>query len=204
VANLQGDYARAAALIEEALVLCQALGDTVGIANSIANLGWVAFWQGDHGRAVALLDEAVARRRALGDKAGIATSLNDLGLVAHAQGDYVRAAALVQKGLLLSHTTGAKRLMAEGLENTALVATARGQSELATQFAGAAEALREAVGMPLGPEQRAGHDQALQAMRAALGVEAFAAAWAEGRALSLDEAVALALGHAQSAARQAD
>jgi hypothetical protein len=30
-------------------------------------------------------------------------------------------------------------------------------------------------------------------MHAALGEEAFAAAWAEGRALSLDEAIALAL-----------
>jgi hypothetical protein len=43
------------------------------------------------------------------------------------------------------------------------------------------------------PVQRVGHDQAVQAMRAALGEEAFAATWAEGHSLPLDEAISLAL-----------
>jgi hypothetical protein len=44
------------------------------------------------------------------------------------------------------------------------------------------------------PDHHAGHEQVVRAMRAALGEEAFAAAWAEGRVLPLDEAVTLALG----------
>jgi hypothetical protein len=47
--------------------------------------------------------------------------------------------------------------------------------------------------VPLRPDQRAGYDQALQAMLTALGEEAFAAAWAVGRALPLEQAIALAL-----------
>jgi hypothetical protein len=43
------------------------------------------------------------------------------------------------------------------------------------------------------PDRRAGHEQAGRAMRAALGEEAFAAAWAAGRALSFQDAVALAV-----------
>jgi hypothetical protein len=37
------------------------------------------------------------------------------------------------------------------------------------------------------------YEAALVALHAALGEDAFAAAWAEGRALPLDEAIALAL-----------
>ena len=70
---------------------------------------------------------------------------------------------------------------------------ARGQAHRATRLSGAAEALRAAIGVPLRPHEQASHTQAVQALRAALGEEAFANAWAEGRALSLEEAVALAL-----------
>ena len=44
--------------------------------------------------------------------------------------------------------------------------------------------------MPLAPTERAGHDAAVGAVRASLTSDAFAVAWAEGRALSLDQAVA--------------
>jgi hypothetical protein len=47
--------------------------------------------------------------------------------------------------------------------------------------------------MPLWPENQASHDQGVQAMRAALGEEAFVAAWAAGQSLPLEEAVVLAL-----------
>ena len=48
--------------------------------------------------------------------------------------------------------------------------------------------------MALEQDKQAGHARMVQAIRAALGEEALARTWAEGRALSLDEAVALALG----------
>ena len=75
----------------------------------------------------------------------------------------------------------------------AWLAVAEGQPARAARLGGAAEALREALGAALHPVLHPGHDQAVQAMRAALGEEAFAAAWAEGQALPLEEAVALAL-----------
>jgi hypothetical protein len=73
------------------------------------------------------------------------------------------------------------------------VAVAQAQSERAARLFGAAEALREAIGTPLPPADRAEHDRSVAAVRTALGEEAFAAAWAEGRALTLEHAVAFAL-----------
>jgi hypothetical protein len=76
------------------------------------------------------------------------------------------------------------------LEGFAHVAGAEGDAERAARLFGAAEALREALGAPLPPVERAHYDRSVAATRAALGEEAFAAAWAEGRALSLEQAIA--------------
>ncbi len=52
----------------------------------------------------------------------------------------------------------------------------------------------EALGVSLQPSARATLDQNIAAARAALGEEVFAAAWDAGRALSVEAAVAEALG----------
>jgi hypothetical protein len=75
----------------------------------------------------------------------------------------------------------------------AAVAVAQAQRERAARLFGTAEELRAAMGALLPPAERAEHDRAAAAIRTALGAAAFAAAWAEGRAMSLDEAVADAL-----------
>jgi hypothetical protein len=61
------------------------------------------------------------------------------------------------------------------------------------QLCGAAAALREALGAPLAPNRREEWERELGAARAALGEAAFAAAWAEGQALPLEDAITLAL-----------
>jgi predicted ATPase/Tfp pilus assembly protein PilF/DNA-binding XRE family transcriptional regulator len=193
VASDQRDCGRAADLLEESLTLFRDLGDTWGMAFSLNSLGDVAHQQGDYARAAALHEEALALQRALGDKLGIASSLHNLGHVAYDQGDHGRAAALVGESLLLGRDIGARHLVAASLESLGWVAAARGQAEQAARLAGATVALREILGVPLPPAFRAGHDRAVQAMRAALGEEAFAAAWAEGRTLPLEAAIAAAL-----------
>ena len=145
-------------------------------------------------RATALLREALARRRELGDQRAIAESLNNLGLVAAAQGDYERAAVHFEEGLLLSRDIGARHILAEALEGLAWVAAARGQWRRAARLGAAAQAERDVLGQPVPSTDREQHDRAVQAARATLGEATFAAAWAEGLAMTLDEAIALALG----------
>jgi hypothetical protein len=94
---------------------------------------------------------------------------------------------------VLGRELGADDEVVTSLEGLAWVAAARGQPRRAAQLGGAAEALRHALSVFLLANQRAGHEQAVQTARAALGEPAFAAAWAEGRALSLEQVVALVL-----------
>jgi hypothetical protein len=71
--------------------------------------------------------------------------------------------------------------------------TALGQPGRAARLLGAAEALRETLGFAVPPVDRCAHEQVVATARAGLGEERFATAWAEGRAMSLHEAMALAL-----------
>jgi DNA-binding CsgD family transcriptional regulator len=64
---------------------------------------------------------------------------------------------------------------------------------VAARLYGAAEALTAAVGLPLVVPPPGQYRRAVEALRRELGADAFAAAWAAGRALPLEQAVAEAL-----------
>ncbi len=193
IAYSRGDWERAAALYMESLSLRRELGDKWGIANSLNNLGGVAYSQGDYERAAALYAESLELRRELGDRRGIGMSLNNLGEVAQQQGDYERAAALYIESLDLRRELGDKLFIASSLSNLGEVACDQGDCERAAHLFGAAEALRETIGSPLPLAKRHEYERRVAAACDALGRESFAAAWAEGRAMTLKQAIAYAL-----------
>ena len=198
----QGEYGRAAALFTESLALSRELGNTYGSATALSNLGLVALEQGDHGRATALHEEALALCRTLGDRRGIAIALGNLGLVALEQGDYGQAAALLKESLALRRELGEKRGIAVSLHNLGMLAHLEGAPLLSTRLLAASAAVRTAMGTPLNPKEGPRYTQAVAALRAALGEDGYAAAWAEGEALRLEEAVALGLAaHDETPAR---
>ncbi len=190
VAQHQGAYGRATALFEEGLALRRDLGDARGLAASLNNLGEVARVQGDYGRATALFAESLAIFRGLGEKYALADVLVGLGMALLAQGEYAQALPVYVESLGLFQAVGSAWGVAYGLEGVAGVVCARGEPERAARLCGAAAALRDAIGAPLPPEDRADYERIVAAARAALGDDAFAAAWAAGRALSLDQAIA--------------
>jgi hypothetical protein len=74
----------------------------------------------------------------------------------------------------------------------ARAAVVQGQPERAARLLGASAALRKELGTPLTPVTRTDHDYAVNAARAVLGEDAFAAAWEVGHVMSLEDAVAYA------------
>jgi tetratricopeptide (TPR) repeat protein len=190
----QGEDARGMALLEESLVRSREQSLYEGVPYAITYLGWAAYQRGEYERAAALQEQALARFRQPDFRWGIAWVLAALGCVVQAQGEYEQGATYLKEGLQVSREIGARGVLAEALEGMAWLVVAQEKAARAARLSGAAEALRESLGAALHPVLRPGHDQAVQAMRGELGEEAFAAAWAEGRALPLDEAVTLALG----------
>jgi predicted ATPase/DNA-binding CsgD family transcriptional regulator len=193
LANVLGDHAAAQALCEEGLALRRGLGDRFAIAYSLWNLALAARAQGDSSAARASIEESLALRRELGDRHGIAWSLHTLGLVALDQGDQTTARACWDESLALSQELGSVLGITNCLVGLARLAGTRSQPARAARLLGAVEARREAIGYILPPSERAGHEAGVAAARATLGESAFATAWAAGRALSVEAAVAEAL-----------
>src|SRR5262249_42741357 len=163
------------------------LGDKANIAVSLDHLGEVALSGGDCARAAALFEEALALRRELGDKRGIGITQTNLAGVVYRCEDYPRAAALYADSLAHYHEVSDKSGIAACLEGMAKVACAEQRPERAGWLFGAAEALREAIGAPMSPGDARDYQRCVAAACAARGQEAFAADWAAGRAMPLEQ-----------------
>jgi predicted ATPase/DNA-binding XRE family transcriptional regulator len=192
-AQAQGDTTRAAQLFGASLALFRELGDQFGILWALIQCGTVARYQQDSARAAALLEEGLALARELHDLPGIACALLRLGLVARDRGDILGAASFYRKSLTMFWRAGMKYDCAVCLEGVASGAEAQGQVEQAVRLYGAAAALREALGTPIPPVERANHERNLVIAHAQLGGTALRRAWAEGVVMTLDQAAGYAL-----------
>jgi DNA-binding CsgD family transcriptional regulator len=108
-------------------------------------------------------------------------------------GDYLQSAVLYQQSLALNREQGNKDGIVEDLAGLAAVASLLGQPERAARLFGAVEALREASGISLPPLRRTEYDRTVEGIRAHLDQAAFVEAWAQGRAMPLEQAIVQAL-----------
>jgi non-specific serine/threonine protein kinase len=191
-AEAEGDRVRAVAFAEESLALARELGHTRGIIVSLVQLGGLAAQGGDHDRAAALLDEGSRLGEAHGDEMALASLRLEQSKLAYAAGRVEAASRHAVESIELFQAFGTTIGVAAGLRRLALLAEAQGRPERTALLFGAADALREAAGTPLPPDEDAVYVKALDRARAALGATAFAEAWAAGGALSPHEAVELA------------
>jgi predicted ATPase len=196
VALDQGDTARARPLAEESLALRREVGDGWGICISLNNLGCLAAVDGNNAQAEAIFAEYLDLACARGDARGMADALHNLGEVVEAQGDVARAHALLAEGLSLRREMGWVQGTVEGVEGIARALASEGHPSRAACLLGAGAALRVAKQTPLRPAEQDDRDRLVAAVREALGAEAFDAAWAEGGALSLEQAIDAALASA--------
>jgi len=186
----QGDQARVRSLLDECLALSREVGFKEGIAAVQCLLGQLALGQGDLVTAHSLAEESVMLYKEMGHRHGTAESLAVLGKVLAVGGDYAAAHALYEESLVLSGELGEKWMIAACLVGLGEVVAAQQKLAWAAQLWGTAEALRDALGVPVPPVERAGYERSLSAARVHLGERAFAAAWAQGRAMTPEQALA--------------
>jgi tetratricopeptide (TPR) repeat protein len=189
VAAQQGDYERARQLYRESLETRRIHNDLAGVASLLSNLGIIAWFQGNFAEARRLYEESLALRRELGNRWAIGNSLNNLGLVVRDLGDTAEARRLLEECGELGDRTG----MAFSLELSAQAAALRRDAARAWRLAGAAVALRESIGAPLSPSEKERFDRALAAGSSDLEPGRQGALLEEGRNMTLEEAINLAL-----------
>jgi predicted ATPase/class 3 adenylate cyclase/Tfp pilus assembly protein PilF len=190
----QRDYVAARARFEESLTRFRQAGDTWFIAVLLNNLGDLARIEGDNVRATTLYGESLALFRKAGSKREIAASLHNLAYVAHNQGDDTRAAQLFAESLTRQQELGNREGVTECLAGFAMLAAAHGKLGAAARLFGAVATIRKAIGALAWPGGTTEYERNEALVRTQLDPPTFAAAWAEGQMMTLDAAVAYALG----------
>jgi predicted ATPase/class 3 adenylate cyclase len=194
VALFRGEPESVPALCEESLSLSRVSGDNWNQGLTLLVLGlYHQYYQHDAEQAAVCYSKALSLYERLGDTWMVSLSQNLLGLASQHQGDLARAAALHREGLTTCRILGDKQGIAISLGGLAALVGMQGQPVRAVRLLGAAAALREAIGVPLPPFLRPDQQRGIAALRTGLGEEIFAAVWAQGQALTLEQAVHEAL-----------
>ena len=193
VAFVQGDRLAASAYVAEGLEIARELGEKSLLAQLLIFRADGARFSGDYPAAMQALEECLAVSRELGDKVWMAAALAGLGRVARAMGDYSTAHDRFSEALYIQQETEERIWAAPFLEDFASLAVTYGQAPQAVRLLGAAAALREALGTSLKAYEIDDYERTVAAARNQLSDADFEAAWAEGRGLSVKEAIEDAL-----------
>jgi len=140
-----------------------------------------------------LYQESLSIFRELGDRWGVAGSLADLGNLSRDQKDYQTSQRLYRESMSIFQELGHQRGIARLLECFACAAAAQSHSERALRLAGAAAALRQKIGAPLTPAEKAKLEDHLKCARPGLSETSSTATWLEGWELPLERAIEEAL-----------
>ena len=147
---------------------------------------------GDCEQAELYLAESLAILQEFGNDELRAWRLFHFAVVAQRWSDYERAQMLLGESLKLFYERQPSGI-ASCLEGMTAIREPEERPRQVVRLFGAAAAIRAIVGIPLFPEERIAYDRALAAARVQLGEAAYAAAWAAGQALTLEQAIAEAL-----------
>ena len=186
VAHAQGDRQRARSILDEVSV---ANPDSVPVALGYARLAVDA---GDLGRARELLEPALRSARGVGVPQATALVLHQLALLARREGHLRSAATLHDEALALQYEIAELPAIVQTLEAEAGLAAAAGNHEHAARLFGASEALREREGYARLPWDATRYNADIAATRAECPARVFRRAYAEGAAMTAEQAVAAA------------
>lgn len=179
---------------KQSLLIRKQLGDERGVGFTLNNLGLLAYIQADFQSAKTYFSEGLELKQSLEDRHGIAAALDNLGAIEAELGRYEKARSHFSEAMKLMFEMGDKRGVAHCLQNVASLQAFERDNELAAFLWGAAENLREDIGIQLSVQASSKSSQTqLMKTRKALGESLFLSAWNKGKKISFEEAVSYAL-----------
>ncbi|HEX6709404.1 MAG TPA: tetratricopeptide repeat protein, partial [Rubrobacter sp.] len=188
-----GDVERGISLTEEALSIKRALDDEKGVETSLINLGEMLLTTGDLTRAQTLFEEGMKMARERGDSLSVNLTRLNLGILAVDQGEPDRAEVLLVAALHAFRQLGDVDAIVDCLDALGQAYAAKEHGILAAKLLGTAEAVREELAMPVRLAERDRYERFVALSRRGLEEPVWEAAWSEGRAMSLAEAIEYAL-----------
>jgi len=191
-ADEQGDFEKAQRLFDESIREFRELGDENYTLLATRILAGITDELGHPERARALLEDNLRRARALGNEGIQADTLGKLAEYALEEGRIHDALPMLKESLRLANDLASRLEIALALRRFARALALARRAETAARLLSSSEALREEMGFRRS-WLREVSEEALIPIRSQLDEAAFAEAWEEGRKLTVDEAIALAL-----------
>jgi len=128
----------------------------------------------------------------------IYASRSELAHVLREHGELDEPLAIYKEVILGWVELGHRAAVAHELECIAFIFRRKGQAHRAANLLGAAEALRQAIDSSMTDIEGVEYDREVSALRTQLDEAAFTTSWSEGRAMTMDEAITLALNDARA------
>jgi non-specific serine/threonine protein kinase len=190
----QGDLTACARIATEGQEAARNAAKPWAAGPAVSCLAYLAMHEGDLDRAGRLHEEVLELGRQQGEKWALGVVLTDLALLRVVQQRYEEARALCTQGITLYQEFGDRMGVAWCLGILSGAEAGEGQSARAARLRGAMEGLLDSVGAPLQVSYNTWiGDRSLDIMTRSLGEGGVHAALAEGRAMSLSQAIKFGL-----------
>ncbi|MCI0554693.1 MAG: tetratricopeptide repeat protein, partial [Anaerolineae bacterium] len=192
-AMAQQDYEGALAYGEEAIAVSEAGGNRWGSAMTTFGLGFFARTLGDYEQARARFRTCLPVFLELGDKHRINMIQSELAHIERELSQYEQAIPMYREAILEWQRLGHRAAVANQLECFAFIAKAQEQPERAAKLLGAAEVLREKINIQMTDIERVEYNRQIAELKANMDDKDCISLWGEGRAMTMEQAIELAL-----------
>ncbi|MGE5071833.1 MAG: tetratricopeptide repeat protein [Anaerolineae bacterium] len=188
-----GNFADAAECFDESISIAHEIGDRYVEANSLPGRGDLARRLGKYDEAANMLERAYTYHRELGGAhQGLVNGLHYRGLLELSRGNRADAERYLREGVTAAGKSNLRFFLRFLLDAMGYLA-ALTDAERAARLFGAAEILRQQLGLGLFPYERDEYASYVELARKQLDEASWRAAWDDGRAMTLEQAIDYAL-----------
>jgi predicted ATPase/class 3 adenylate cyclase len=189
----KGDFAKAYAVHDRGCDLLKEYGNRWTYAITLYGLANIAIALKEFETARKKFNLAMQIMQELGAKRNISMIKSDLAHILRLEGNYPQAMSSYRETVKEWQRIGHRAAVAHQLESIAFIAKALEQSGKSIRLLGAAEALRQKINIDMTPQERELYNKEVADLKANMGEKEFTSFWADGRSMTMDEAIELAL-----------
>jgi len=192
-AFINKDFAKAFEAHEKASELLKEHGNRWTYAITLYAFGNLAINLKQFELARKKLNIALHTMQELGSNRNVGMVKSDLAHLLRYEGKYPEAMSAYSETIREWQRMGHRSAVAHQLESIAFIAKVLEKAEKSTQLLGAAERLREIIKINMTAQERSEYDKEVADLKANMDEKEFTSLWAEGRSMTIEQAIALAL-----------
>jgi predicted ATPase/class 3 adenylate cyclase len=188
-----GDFFSPAPWLDEALSIAHQIGDPTSECDALTILGMLVYWQGDYGRANTCYQEAILLSEKLGYRYRTLWAHVFQAYAIFRQGEVHLARQMFKECIQRTEKVGLMMAVVFAVEGMAGLHVSQGRLECALQLFAWTDAMREKIGDTRPAVETAAVEKELQVIRAKIAAPEYARRSAQGRSMTVEQAIALAL-----------